>query len=549
MRLFSCIVVLLAAMVGCSDIDNALTGKLELTITGLPSGTLAGVAVAGTGFNQVVNSDQTLSGLQPGVYNVTTGIVTAGGSDYTATPSASTVTVAAGSSVSKTVTFARVLKGNLSITVTGLPTSALANVSVTGANGFSTVVNGDQTLSGLQPGVYTLTTGVVTSGGSDYAATPNSSTVTVVADSSVSKTIAFAKVLKGNLSITVTGLPSGVNASVSVTGANGFAQNLTGNATLSNIAVGSYTVAASAVLSGADSYVPTVAPASITVTDGTTVSSTVTYTLNQSAVPGALAITVTGLPAATPANVLVTGPNGFSQVVTTSQTLSNLVQGTYQVTASAFEANFIGYTSSLNQSVVITDGNTSASTVAYAVVYTNFANFTGLAATATRTLQEGDFGRYSYGDPTGTASAAAIAVGNDAVSTSYTLNPGNFGGVAIFVNGKSDASLTDFTGYTTLRIALSSSTRTQLQVKIGGNEPNVRDAGCYPVLLVNVTPTLTNYELRIADFAPRGFCGANGRTIVQTISNVVAVEVEDNNLPATGAISSTTTLGNVRFVK
>ena len=549
MKLFGYAVVLLAALVGCSDFDNALTGKLELTITGLPSGSLAGVTVAGAGFNQVVNGDQTLSGLQPGVYNVTIPVVTVGGSDYTATPNPSTVTIVAGSSVSKTVTFARVLKGNLSITVTGLPAAALANISVTNTNGFSQVVNADQTLSGLQPGVYTVTTQLVTAGDSDYTATPTSSTVTVVADSSVTKTVAFARVLKGNLSVTVTGLPSGVNANVNVTGANGFAQNLTGNGTLSNIPVGSYTVAASAVVNGADSYVPTVAPASVTVTDGTTVSSAVTYTLNQSVVPGTLAITVTGLPAATLANVLVTGPNGFSQAVTASQTLSNLPQGTYQVTASAFEGNFIGYTSSLSQSVVVTDGNNSTSTVTYTVAYTNFADFMGLGAAATRTLQEGDFGRYSYGDPSGVASAAAIVVGGDTVSTSYTLISGNYGGVAIFVNGKSDGSLTNFTDYTKLRIALSSSTRTQLQVKIGGNDTSVRDAGCYPVLVVNVTPTLTNYELNIADFAPRGFCGAGGRTIAQTISNVVAVEVEDNNLPSSGTISSTTTLGNVRFVK
>ena len=548
MKLFGYAVVLLAALIGCSDFDNALTGKLELTITGLPSGSLAGVTVAGTGFNQVVNTDQTLSGLQPGVYDVTIPVVTVGGSEYTATPSSSTVTIAAGSSVSKTVAFVRVLKGNLSITVTGLPTSALANVSVTGANGFSRVVNADQTLSGLQPGVYTVTTGVVTAGGVDYTATPNSSTVTVVADSSVTKTIAFAKVLKGNLSVTVTGLPSGVNANVNVTGAGGFARNLTGNATLSNIAVGNYTVAANAVLNGADSYVSTVAPASIAVTDGATVSSTVTYTLNQSAVPGALAITVTGLLDSTLANVLVTGPNGFSQTVTASQTLSNLPQGTYQVSASAFEGNFIGYTSSVNQSVVVTDGNTSAITAAYTVVYTNFADFTDRVST-TSTRQDGNFGNYSYGDPSSAATVDPIVLGSATISTMYTLSPGAFGGATVFVNGKKNAASTDFTGYTTLRLNLASSTRTQLQVKIGGNEPAVRDAGCYPVLVVNVTSTLTAYDLNIAEFAPRSFCGNAGRTITQTISNVVAVEVEDNNLPSSGSITSTTTLGNVRFVK
>ena len=373
MKLFGYAVVLLAALVGCSDFDNPLTGKLELKIIGLPSGSQAGITVASTGFTQVVNSDATLSGLQPGVYNVTTGVVTAGGSNFTSTPSSSTVTVAAGSSVSKTVTFARVIKGILSITVTGLPEATLANV-------------------------------------------------------------------------------------------------------------------------------------------------------------------------------LVTGPNGFSQAVTASQTLSDLAQGIYQVTANAFEGNFIGYTSSVNQSVVVTNGNTSTITAAYTVVYTNFADFADRVS-ITSTRQDGNFGNYRYGDPSSAATIDPIVLGSDTISTTYTLSPGAFGGATVFVNGKKDAALTDFTGYTTLRINLASSTRTQLQVKIGGNEPAVRDAGCYPVLVVNVTPTLTAYDLNIAEFAPRSFCGNAGRTIAQTISNVVAVEVEDNNLPSSGTITSTTTLSNVRFVK
>ncbi len=49
--------------------------------------------------------------------------------------------------------------------------------------------------------------------------------------------------------------------------------------------------------------------------------------------PGALSLTVTGLPSGTPAAVTVTGPGEYRQAVARSTTLSNLAAGTYTVSA------------------------------------------------------------------------------------------------------------------------------------------------------------------------------------------------------------------------
>jgi hypothetical protein len=58
---------------------------------------------------------------------------------------------------------------------------------------------------------------------------------------------------------------------------------------------------------------------------------------------GALAVTVSGLPSGTSASVAVTGPGGYSSTITHSATLSNLVPGSYQLTASSVSASDASY--------------------------------------------------------------------------------------------------------------------------------------------------------------------------------------------------------------
>ncbi|MGO9065838.1 MAG: SMP-30/gluconolactonase/LRE family protein [Myxococcaceae bacterium] len=67
---------------------------------------------------------------------------------------------------------------------------------------------------------------------------------------------------------------------------------------------------------------------------GCTVVDTATITVN-TATTGTLTITVTGLPSTAPASLTVTGPNGYSQAVATTNmtTLTGLAPGAYTVTA------------------------------------------------------------------------------------------------------------------------------------------------------------------------------------------------------------------------
>jgi glucose/arabinose dehydrogenase len=81
----------------------------------------------------------------------------------------------------------------------------------------------------------------------------------------------------GSLQVAITALPAGLNGAVRVTGPNNFSQDLTGSQTLSNLAPGSYSVAASSVTLGSTTYAPTPATQSALVTAGASATATVSY--------------------------------------------------------------------------------------------------------------------------------------------------------------------------------------------------------------------------------------------------------------------------------
>jgi len=82
----------------------------------------------------------------------------------------------------------------------------------------------------------------------------------------------------GTLAITVSGLPAGVNAAVTVTGPSSYTQSPTASATYS-VAPGSYTVTAAQVISNNVRYNAAVTGSPATVTSSATATATVTYTI------------------------------------------------------------------------------------------------------------------------------------------------------------------------------------------------------------------------------------------------------------------------------
>jgi len=82
----------------------------------------------------------------------------------------------------------------------------------------------------------------------------------------------------GSLAIAVSGLPTGTNAALTITGPNNFSQSATGATTIS-VAPGSYTVAAAQVTSGTTRYNATVTGSPATVTSSATANVTVAYSV------------------------------------------------------------------------------------------------------------------------------------------------------------------------------------------------------------------------------------------------------------------------------
>ena len=164
-----------------------------------------------------------------------------------------------------------------------------------------------------------------------------------------------------SLAVTVTGLPSGTPAQVSVTGPGGYSQSVSGTQTLTPLTAGSYTVTASSVTVGSTSYSGN--PASQTVVVSGSAGALVTY----STAGPSLQVNINGLGTSGTAAVTVTGPGGYSQDVTASRTLTGLTAGVYAVTAQDVTASCgTLYTASpASQNSTVTSGSTASATVSY----------------------------------------------------------------------------------------------------------------------------------------------------------------------------------------
>lgn len=143
--------------------------------------------------------------------------------------------------------------GTLDVSVSGLPSGAPASVSVNGPAGYSRTLRSPETLTELQPGSYTVAAAAVTLGEALYAANPASQAIMVSQGNSAFSTVAYA-VASGSLALTISGLPTGLAAAVSVTGPGGFSQQLAGSTRLTRLLPGSYTVLADPVAGDATQY-------------------------------------------------------------------------------------------------------------------------------------------------------------------------------------------------------------------------------------------------------------------------------------------------------
>ncbi|HCT58659.1 MAG TPA: hypothetical protein DGD08_15750 [Gemmatimonas aurantiaca] len=315
------------------------TGAIAVSVGGLPVGNNAAVTITGpNSYSRSVSATETVTNLAPGTYTVSAASVVVSGTSYTPSPATRQVTVSASLvAQAAAVTYAS-QSGSLALTVSGLPTGAVGDMTLTGPNSYSRAFTATSTISGLAAGSYTLTVRNVRTAAGTYAATPLSRAVTITTGGTSSQTVAYAA-LPAVVSVPVTGVPGGSTPSITLTSPTGATTTVTATTTISAAAAGRWRLAASVLSSGGNNYSPSPASYDQTVLAGDTLEFPVAFALSS----GGIAVSATGLPAGVNANVTVTGPSSFTRALLGTLTLTSLVPGSYTVTAAAVTSGGITY--------------------------------------------------------------------------------------------------------------------------------------------------------------------------------------------------------------
>jgi hypothetical protein len=263
----------------CGDGTTApSSGGLAITIAGLPAGVQPSVTVTGpNAFHVVVTSSDTVTALRPGSYTVAAAEVTSSNVRYAGSPATQTIAVSSGAIASGSPIVYGVATARLALTVLGLPAGAPASLSVTGPGSYARTVTGTEQLDLLQPGTYTITASDVQASGKTYRPAPGTQTLTLSPSTvPVAATVAYGS---GNafLDLTIAGLPGGTNASVEVTGPDGFARTIGSSTILHYLEPGTYTIAAGIAGSNLTTHRPAPTTQTASVADGDTTGATVTY--------------------------------------------------------------------------------------------------------------------------------------------------------------------------------------------------------------------------------------------------------------------------------
>ena len=165
--------------------------------------------------------------------------------------------------------------------MTGLPAGTDAKVSVSGSSNYKTDLSASKSLEGLAAGSYNVGVTNVMVGSDTFSGAATPSTVSVKSGETATSTVTYTKlpvpVDAGKLSVTISGLPAGTDAKVSVSGPSNYKTDLSASKTLEGLALGSYTISAVNVTVAGTSYPATVTPTTVEVKKDATSSVTVIY--------------------------------------------------------------------------------------------------------------------------------------------------------------------------------------------------------------------------------------------------------------------------------
>jgi len=146
-------------------------------------------------------------------WTATDGTITSSGVFTPASSGTATITATSTQDTTKsgTAQIAVATPTALAITITDLPTGALANVTVTDPNGQQTILTSGQIINAI-PGTYTIAAGPVVVGSSTYSATATTQTATVTSGNATMVTVDYRNVVPAGTKV----LDSAAETSLSV---------------------------------------------------------------------------------------------------------------------------------------------------------------------------------------------------------------------------------------------------------------------------------------------------------------------------------------------
>ncbi len=249
---------------------------LDIPVTGLPAGTPANISLLSpTGETVTVTGTTRLSPAVAGRWRLSASGVSGSGATYVPTPTTRDTTVSAGDTLPLPVHYA-ITTGAIAVVVSGLPGGVSGNVSVTGPGGFSRTLTATATITLLTPGSYTVSATSVGTGATTFVPVPVSQQITVVASLVASPATVSYALATGTVTIATSGIPGSVTPTFALSG-TGAPRSVSGAGTVSALAVGTWTIAANTIVSGATTYTPSPASQSVTITPNGAATATFAY--------------------------------------------------------------------------------------------------------------------------------------------------------------------------------------------------------------------------------------------------------------------------------
>ncbi len=90
-----------------------------------------------------------------------------------------------------------------------------------------------------------------------------------------------------------------------------------------------------------------------------------------------------------------------------------------------------------------------------------------------------------------------------------------------------DGKPIDARAFKSVTFHVASTTARTLRLRISGSDEKVRNGGCYPVYVQDVTKDVKEYTIPVSKFASESWCAAQSKSVDSTLADLYGFEVAD----------------------